>query len=81
MKSTSPKTAEMLKAPYNYILSEETIAPAIHLLQMSDDSNSVVLSGLSRGKSSLMQLEGLGKTIWEKEDKDQYISRIRKDWE
>lgn len=76
-------TIHELEAPYVYVASEQALADVTRLLEVvpkREGSTSVVLSatGHERGRS-ILELEGLGKEIWEGVDPRKYIDELRAD--
>ena len=76
-------TMSEIDAPYRYVISEEAVAEVRRLLRAVPvkEETSVVLSGASKeGTRSILELEGLGKEIWEGVDPRKYINDLRHEW-
>ncbi len=78
-------TVRELDAPYVYVASEQALADVARLLEVvprREGSTSVVMSatGYGRGRS-ILELEGLGKEIWEGVDPRKYIDELRDEWD
>jgi hypothetical protein len=70
-----------LDAPYLYVASEQALADVRRLLEgpaEREGSTSVILSTPTR---SILELEGLGREIWEGVDPRKYIEELRDEWD
>lgn len=78
-------TARELDAPYVYVASEQALADVTRLLEAvprREGSTSVVLSATGHERErSILELEGLGKEIWEGVDPRKYIDELRDEWD
>ena len=78
-------TARELDAPYPYVVSEDAVHDVIELLRATSESGaatSVLLLGPEiAGPRSILDLEGLGKEIWQGVDAKRYIDELRDEWE
>jgi len=75
--------ASELEAPYRYVISESILGPAMKLLSNAwagGGTTSVHLAGRGVPRQGLAGLRGLGKEIWEDEDAQEYINRLRGEW-
>lgn len=73
-------TAKELKAPYLYVMAESQVSNAVGQLR-SLESNFISNSILGIGKrSNLKSLKGVGKELWIKEDAQEYINKLRNEW-
>jgi len=77
-------TAEDLHAPYAYVSSEELVREVVRLLIVGRETGvptAVTATEPPRvRRRSLMELEGLGKEIWEGVDAREYIRELRDEW-
>ena len=77
-------TAQDLHAPYAYVSSEELVRQVVRLLMLGREtgvSTSITATESERApRRSLMELEGLGKEIWEGVDAAEYIRELRDEW-
>lgn len=78
-------TARELDAPYPYVVSENAVHDIVELLRATRESGaatSVLLLAPERASSrSILELEGLGKEVWEGVDARRYIDELRDEWE
>jgi hypothetical protein len=78
----SPLSIQDLRIPYDHVVVESTVRVVQRLLITAGDGplgNSVTLSGLSR--SSILDLAGLGRELWQGVDPVQYVRELRDEWE
>lgn len=79
-------TLALLRAPYEYVHTEDVISHAIELLGIDQTpsgtgSTSIIIAQGTQGRRSLLELRGLGKGLWKGEDAQEYVNRLRKEWE
>jgi len=71
-------TIRELDAPYDYVVSEQVVGDVLRLLK----ATSIALSVTGQEKRrSILELEGLGKEIWEGVDPKKYIDELRDEWD
>lgn len=76
----------ILEAPYNSVQTKDLISDVINLLQMGETpsgtgSTSVIIAQVESTAANLLQLEGLGKELWHEIDAQEYINKLREEWE
>ena len=76
----------VLGAPYDYVQTEEVISDVRELLQLDHalsgtSSASIVIAREKLGGVNLLRLRGLGKDLWEGVDAQEYINKLREEWE
>jgi hypothetical protein len=79
-------TLALLGAPYEYVHTEDVISHAIELLGIDQTPSgtgptSIIIAQERQGRRSLLELRGLGKGLWKGEDAQEYVNRLRKEWE
>lgn len=79
-------TLALLGAPYEYVHTEDVISHVIELLEIDQTpsgtgSTSIIIAQEREGRRSLLELRGLGKELWKGEDAQEYVDRLRKEWE
>jgi hypothetical protein len=74
-----------LTAPYSHVVSENAVREVTRLLQTGEElghPTSVALSqSLASRRRSILELEGLGKEVWEGVDPKRYIDELRNEWD
>jgi len=76
----------LLGAPYSYVHTERVVSDVVELLQLDQpptgtSSTSIIIAREKSGISSLMKLKGLGKYLWNGLDAQEYINKLRDEWE
>lgn len=76
----------ILGAPYEYVQTEEVISDVMALLNLDQslsgtDPTSIVITREKLGAGELLRLRGLGKSLWKEEDAQDYINKLREEWE
>lgn len=76
----------VLGASYDYVQTEKVISDVIELLNLDQslsgtNPTSVVLTREKLVASDLLRLRGLGKNLWKGEDAQDYINKLREEWE
>ncbi len=79
-------TLTLLRAPYEYIQMEDVVSDVNHLLKIDvsptgTGSTSVIIARGENGRDSLLKLRGLGKSLWQGVDGQDYINKLREGWE
>lgn len=79
-------TSMDLKAPYNYVQMENVISDVIKLLGLDQSlsgtaTTSVVITKEKYGSGNLLNLKGLGKHLWEGIDAQEYVNKLREEWD
>lgn len=79
-------TLTLLGAPYEYVHTEEVISDAIELLGIDQTPSgtgptSIIIAQERQGRRNLLELRGLGKALWKGEDAQEYVDRLRKEWD
>lgn len=71
-----------LAGDYDLVVSKEEVSEVRRLLRSVDreGSTSLVMEEGLR-EHGLMRLRGLGREIWEDEDAQAYVDRLRDEWE
>jgi len=59
----------------------QSLSPADQLRLISDVAEYLRRGGGKHGKRSILELEGLGKEIWEGIDAQEYVDRERSSWD
>lgn len=77
-------TARELASLYPYVISENAVRDAKRLLDEAHGTaleTSVFLSLVLREHArDILELEGLGKEVWDGVDPKQYVNELRKGW-
>ena len=74
--------ARALDAPYTLVASRTVTEGVERLLQaVPGNGVSIVLSAQRLAWTRLMDLKGLGKEIWQGEDAQVYVDRLRDEWQ
>ena len=77
-------TARDLNAPYPYVVSEEAIRHVRRLIRLAlgtGTTTSVSIEQvLDEPRRSILELEGLGMEVWDGVDPQQYIEKLRDEW-
>lgn len=76
----------LLGAPYDYVQTENVISDVIELLRLDQalsgtSPTSIVITREKSGTLDLLRLRGLGKDLWEGIDAQEYINKLREEWE
>ena len=76
----------ILGAPYDYVQTEKVISDVIELLNLDQSLSgtgptSIVITREKLGAGDLLRLRGLGKSLWKGEDAQEYINKLREEWE
>ena len=70
---------------YAFVISEEAVRDARRLLEEASDSGGPTTLPSLRGSEgrarSILELEGLGKEIWQGVDPKDYIRELRDEWD
>ena len=78
-------TARELDAPYPYVVSENAVRDVVELLRATWESaaaTSTLMIALDRASPrSILELEGLGREVWEGVDAKRYIDELRDEWD
>jgi len=79
-------TLALLGAPYEYVHTENVISHVIELLGIDQTpsgtgSTSIIIAQEREGRRNLLELRGLGKGLWKGEDAQEYVNRLREEWE
>jgi len=77
---------EILKAPYDYVQAETVISDVQKLLGIDDipsgtGPTSIIIAGEKIGTANLLRLKGLGKHVWKGIDAQDYINKLRDEWD
>ena len=75
--------AAPLEESYDYLISQDVVRDIVQLLHLDRSlhgTTSLVLGLGIRAGPNLMDLEGLGREIWAGEEAQDYISRLRDEW-
>ena len=72
-------------AMYSYVQTKEVVSDVVGLLQFDQslsgtDSSSIYLARQKSGANSLLELKGLGKSLWKGLDVQDYIDNLRDEW-
>jgi len=75
-----------LNAPYGYVHMEEVVSGVKQLLMIDQSPNgtgptSIYIAVGNNGGDSLLKLKGLGKHLWRGVDAQDYINKLRQEWE
>ena len=78
-------TLALLRVPYEYVHTLDAISHALDLLEVGQTpsgtgSTSVIIAQEEQGVMSLLELRGLGKTLWRGEDAQEYVNKLRREW-
>lgn len=76
----------LLGAPYDYVQTESVITDVIELLRLDEalsgtGPTSIVIAREKSRTVGLLQLRGLGKDLWKGLDAQEYINKLREEWE
>ena len=71
--------SRQILAGYERVTLRPVVSEIEKLLMV--DSIQTGISGLSTGSPSLLSLMGLGKEIWKKHEAQDYVRKIRDEWE
>lgn len=76
----------ILGAPYDYVQTEKVISDVIELLNLDQSLSgtgptSIVITREKIGGRNILGLEGLGKELWRGIDAQEYINKLREEWD
>jgi len=79
-------TLTALNAPYEYVHMEEVVSGVKQLLMIGQSPNgtgptSTYIAIGNNGGDSLLKLRGLGKHLWQGVDAQDYINKLRQEWD
>ena len=79
-------TLTALNAPYEYVHMEEVVSGVKQLLMIDQSPNgtgptSTYIAITNNGGDSLLKLRGLGKHLWQGVDAQDYINKLRQEWD
>ena len=70
-----------MATPYEDILRHiESLSPADQLRLISDLAERLRTQGQSKSRTSILELQGLGKEVWQGLDAQEYVDRERASW-
>lgn len=75
----------LLEVPYEYVNTENVISHAVELSEIGEapsgtGSTSIIMAQEQQGRRNLLELRGLGKELWKREDAQEYVNRLRREW-
>lgn len=75
-----------LRAPYSYVHTEDVISNVVDLLDVDEaltgtGPTSVVMGLEEADRKKLVSLKGLGKEVWRGVDAQDYVNKLREEWE
>ena len=78
-------TLTLLRASYEYIQMEDVVSDVSQLLKIDTSPTgtgptSVIIAHGENGSDSLLKLRGLGKSLWQGVDGQDYINKLREGW-
>lgn len=76
----------ILGAPYDYVQTEKVISDVIELLNLDQSlsgtgTTSIVITREKIAGRNILGLEGLGEELWEGIDAQEYIDKLREEWD
>jgi len=79
-------TSPLLSASYDYVQTEKVISDVIKLLRLDQTPSgtgptSIIIAREKSGAANLLRLKGLGKNLWRGIDAQEYINKLREEWE
>jgi len=79
-------TAAVLMGQYDYVYTRGVVSDANMLLKLDlsptgSRSTSVTMIRETSGRENLMQLKGLGKHLWNGIDAQEYVRKLRNEWD
>jgi hypothetical protein len=74
---------EMLIPSYDHVVSEDAVRGARQLMEISCSGHeySVLWASLRADRPSLLDLQGMGREVWEGIDATAYVNSLRDEWD